>query len=218
MTFRSDGGGCVSVNNGKQRQTEGTMKSCKIDDMKNASDAFKKANPDLFGLPSDVLKNRTTEKPVISQKSRLDRLNKTEMRFYDDFYLEHKGKIIIQPPKFFELAGGGTYTPDFLFVRDDGKGVGVYEIKGGYRGPGWEQGIERFKRAAAQYDGEKFHFMLWTWNREDGEWDVEHWKSSRNLNTSLPDSQICATLVKSGVGIQTAKTSLKTKGNEDGQT
>lgn len=152
------------------------MKSCKIEDMKNASEAFKAANPVLFGLPASG--KTTTVRPVISYKSHLDKLNKTEARWLDEHGALRNGLIqhvIVQPTRFFELRGGGSYTPDFLVFQTNGF-ARVIEIKGGYRGPGWEHGIERFKRAAAQYHFYHLRFELWTWSRKDGQWDVERWK------------------------------------------
>lgn len=147
------------------------MKSCKIEDMKNASNAFKTANPHLFGAvdPQNV-KSREIE-----NKSRLDSLNKTERRFYDEILKGvDKKSVIVQPSRLFELQGGGTYTPDFLVIAD-GKAFAI-EIKGGYRGPGWEQGYERYKRAAAQWNGGWFKFCMWTWDRKANKWDCEYWK------------------------------------------
>lgn len=47
---------------------------------------------------------------------------------------------------------GDTYTPDVLMAFDRGNfAVILYEVKAGYRGPGWEQGMERFKRAKAAF-------------------------------------------------------------------
>ena len=53
------------------------------------------------------------------------------------------------------------YIPDFIVF---GPGPArVIEVKGGYRGPGAEQGYERYKRAALQYSGNgAFFFELWT--------------------------------------------------------
>lgn len=69
--------------------------------------------------------------------------------------------IASQAKGFFTLAGSvDTYTPDFIVVHDF-LPIEVWEVKGGYRGPGWEQGYERYKRAAAQYsDGKRFQFYL----------------------------------------------------------
>lgn len=147
------------------------MKSCKIEDMKNASNAFKTANPHLFG----AVDPQNVQSREIENKSRLDSLNKTERRFYDEILKGvDKKSVIVQPSRLFELQGGGTYTPDFLVISD-GKAFAI-EIKGGYRGPGWEQGYERYKRAAAQWQGDHFKFCMWTWDRKANKWDCEYWK------------------------------------------
>lgn len=68
--------------------------------------------------------------------------------------------ICAQVRNLFPLAGGGTYIPDFVVLSPHG--ARVVEVKGGYRGPGWEQGRERYKRAAAQYSGKAgVSFELW---------------------------------------------------------
>lgn len=68
--------------------------------------------------------------------------------------------ICAQVRNLFPLAGGGTYIPDFVVLSP--QGARVVEVKGGYRGPGWEQGRERYKRAAAQYSGKAgVSFELW---------------------------------------------------------
>jgi hypothetical protein len=41
---------------------------------------------------------------------------------------------------------GTRYTPDYTAITHQGE-LWHIEIKGGYRGPGWEQGYERFRRA-----------------------------------------------------------------------
>lgn len=46
---------------------------------------------------------------------------------------------------------GDRYTPDVLLAWPRGLTMTLYEVKCGYRGPGWEQGMERFKRAKAVF-------------------------------------------------------------------
>ncbi len=69
-------------------------------------------------------------------------------------------QTITQPCRLFPLAGGGSYTPDIVAWRGGFPGVLVLEVKGGYRGAGWEQGYERYKRAAAAYDCHAWRFCL----------------------------------------------------------
>lgn len=76
--------------------------------------------------------------------------------------LKDKGAHVAQQVRnLFMLDGGGMYIPDFIVF---GPGPArVIEVKGGYRGPGAEQGYERYKRAALQYSGNgAFFFELWT--------------------------------------------------------
>jgi len=48
----------------------------------------------------------------------------------------------------------------------------VVEVKGGFRGPGWEQGIERFRRARTEW-GKVFTFVLYDWDSKAKVWKVE---------------------------------------------
>lgn len=117
---------------------------------------------------------------------RVDKLNKTEARFLQELRRSMAGMMSaipeldgldiwcydIQPPRFFEFEDGDTYTPDFLLLAG-GRGQIVAEIKGGYRGPGWEQGWERFKRAAAAFGRDRGReFWLCEWRPRESRWRV----------------------------------------------
>ena len=117
---------------------------------------------------------------------RVDKLNKTEARFLQELRRSMAGQrsaipeldaldiwcYDIQPPRFFEFEDGDTYTPDFLLLAG-GRGQVVAEIKGGYRGPGWEQGWERFKRAAAAFGRDRGReFWLCEWRPRESRWRV----------------------------------------------
>lgn len=117
---------------------------------------------------------------------RADKLNKTEARFLAELRRSMAGQrsaiqeldgldiwcYDIQPPRFFEFEDGDTYTPDFLLLAG-GRGQIVAEIKGGYRGPGWEQGWERFKRAAEVFGRERGReFWLCEWKPRESRWRV----------------------------------------------
>lgn len=112
-----------------------------------------------------------------STRGRVDSLNKTERRFYESLIPElFKGQdyiVIVQPTRLFELTGGGTYTPDFLVCTNDS--IHVCEVKGQYRGPGWEQGVERYKRAAAQFNVLCIHFAMYTWMPKEQRWILSKW-------------------------------------------
>ena len=153
------------------------------------SDAVRKRNPGIF-LPESSCRQGAAEpaqeekqakgkrRSVLdSQRPRKERLNKTEARFLHwlDLHVRQRHNIIIvQPPRLLELEGGGTYTPDFIVVQP--WGLDVYEVKGGYEGPGWEQGVERYKRAAAQYDGKHMHFFMCEWTKDNG-WRIQKWQT-----------------------------------------
>ena len=118
------------------------------------------------------------------------KLNKTEARFLQELRRSMAGMTSaipeleeldvwnydIQPPRYFEFEDGDTYTPDFLLLAG-GRGQVVVEVKGGYRGAGWEQGWERFKRAAAVF-GREFgsergrEFWLCEWRPRESRWSV----------------------------------------------
>ena len=117
---------------------------------------------------------------------RVDKLNKTEARFLQELRRSMAGQrsaipeldeleiwhYDIQPPRFFEFEDGDTYTPDFLLLAG-GRGQIVAEIKGGYRGPGWEQGWERFKRAASAFGRDRGReFWLCEWRPRESRWRV----------------------------------------------
>ena len=44
---------------------------------------------------------------------------------------------------------GDRYSPDAVMWHEGH--LTIYEVKAGYRGPGWEQGTERYKRAKAEW-------------------------------------------------------------------
>jgi len=149
------------------------MKSCKIEDMKNASNAFKNANPHLFG----AVEPQKTENALPEEKTK-KKMNKTEARGFEMLKRMYKRHWIIpQPTRLFNLLGGGTYTPDFLLICVDTSDRSyVFEIKGGYKGPGYEHGMERFKRAAAQFHCAGLQFRLATWDSKTQTWQIDKWE------------------------------------------
>lgn len=82
-------------------------------------------------------------------------------------------RICQQVRNLFPLPGGNVYIPDFVLVYPNGL-MRVIECKGGYKGPGFEQGIERYKRTAQLYDSPMCRFELWTRQR-DGNVIVDVW-------------------------------------------
>lgn len=162
-----------------------------------ASADFIRRNPALFGGGRNPAKSTETPLPTSAKslsghgggnhaKSRVapvsgglrwPAMNRTEARCLAGLLEALPDHCVFaQPSRFFTLSGGGTYTPDFLVVRP-GEAVRVIEVKGGYRGPGWEQGVERYRRAALEWsDGIHFQFEMHTWDRARREWRVEPWE------------------------------------------
>lgn len=172
----------------------------RIDLAATASEATRRRNPSIFGeRPSNFAparKNSLTRdfariEPKTSNGAKFDganavsgggatkqkAMNKTEARAAQWLRLNGFACLIAQPTRLFPLAGGGTYTPDFLAWEPSGAGVWVIEVKGGYRGPGWDQGYDRYKRAALQYSppGSPWRFALLTWHARRREWTFEAW-------------------------------------------
>lgn len=129
---------------------------------------------------------RKTQQSERRMVLRVEKLNKTEARFLQELRRSMAGMTSaipeleeldvlnydIQPPRYFEFEDGDTYTPDFLLLAG-GRGQIVAEIKGGYRGPGWDQGWERFKRAAAAFGRERGReFWLCEWRPRESRWRV----------------------------------------------
>lgn len=141
------------------------------------SDSVRRLNPGLFGGPEP--QRRPAEIAHIERRTRADGLNKSETAVMQIIRRLHAGKphvLISQPSRLFELEGGGTYTPDFIVFTP--QGTVVYEVKGGYRGPGAEHGVERFKRAAAQWAGPSIVFVLAVRDKSAaGGWRMETWEN-----------------------------------------
>jgi hypothetical protein len=105
-------------------------------------------------------------------KPRVKALNKTEQRWLDTIAKTHfAGATVLPQALTLPLKDGGTYRVDFLCVYLSRYPV-VIEIKGGFKGNGWEQGIERYRRARTQWE-KVFGFELWTWEGKTKRWKVE---------------------------------------------
>jgi len=78
--------------------------------------------------------------------------NKAEAGWIEHLRRHRPDETVLPHAVTLVFRDGDRYTPDVLTVNRDGL-VTLYEVKGGYRGPGWEQGIERFKRAVAEFPG-----------------------------------------------------------------
>jgi hypothetical protein len=120
-------------------------------------------------------KSPTTQLNAVQKMER--RMTKTEARFYGHLqgeYSNEKHIIVPQPTRFFRFDNGDTYTPDFIVICDIG--IVVYEVKGGYKGAGYEQGYERYYRAKEKFESSELRitFFLVTWNRKTYQWDYEN--------------------------------------------
>lgn len=145
------------------------------------SEAFRRRNPQLFGeipTPAQVspAPSPNASRSILGERKE-KKLNKTEERCKMRLTRYYGLQVICQPTRFFQLTGGGTYTPDFLAFdsKRPEEGILVVESKGGYRGPGAEQGHERFARAAAEYDSPLFRFVKTTWRTKTHDWQDEWW-------------------------------------------
>ena len=121
------------------------------------------------------VKSPTTQLNAVQKMER--RMTKTEARFYGHLqseYANEKHLVIPQPTRFFRFDNGDTYTPDFIVICDIG--IVVYEVKGGYKGAGCEQGYERYYRAKEKFESQdlRITFFLVTWNRKTYHWDYEN--------------------------------------------
>lgn len=113
----------------------------------NVSPAVAALNPSLFGGKA---KRRTTGKTAGTKAEECAKAA-----------LEREGWTVLCQPLRLPLDAKGTYVPDLLAFRPDEPGLRVIEVKGGYRGPGYEQGYERYYRAAQTWDCPALRFELW---------------------------------------------------------
>lgn len=135
-------------------------------------DATRKNTPSVYVDRWNVAKRDTTHLNAVQKMER--RMTKTEARFYDHLkaeYAHEKHVIIPQPTRFFRFDNGDTYTPDFIVLC--ATGMLVYEVKGGYKGAGYEQGYERYFRAKEKFESYdlRITFFIVTWNRDLHQWD-----------------------------------------------
>jgi len=130
----------------------------------NASEAVRRLNPELFGAasPTEAPREAKTGTPR-GRRTKAETLaaDLASRRWPDARVLEQALRL--------PLTGGGMYTPDLLVLRQ-GQPPLCVEVKGGYRGAGWEQGYERYRRAAYEW-GPWMEFALW--ERRRGEWSME---------------------------------------------
>jgi len=122
-------------------------------------------NPPVAGPATLACKRR--------RRSPWDRCTKTERRFCEWVLAGGMGGRIpafLQPhagPRLVFPDWNDSYSPDVFVQWDDGSFT-LYEVKGGYRGPGWEQGWERFKRACSTWPS--LPLEMWEWDRKKHVW------------------------------------------------
>ena len=146
-----------------------------------------------------IAKNKTrcgrlTTQPAINikkncQQKRILSMSKCEELVLQALHEQYKdgAHIAQQVRNVFMLAGGVMYIPDFVVFRPNGV-IEIIEVKGGYRGPGYEQGEERYKSAAAQYGNKApFNFSLWRVNSKDKSIDIEQWGQYEGINETTSD-------------------------------
>ena len=124
----------------------------------NASPAFFARNsvsaPSPHPLPGGKAGNTLT-----AQKTH--KTSKCELEWLRHLRRELPDALILHQCLTLPLTGGGKYTPDIVVINPLTAGIDIWEVKGGYRGPGWEQGYERYKRAAYEWqDGSRLRFHL----------------------------------------------------------
>ena len=166
-------------------------------------DSIKRLNPQIFARPQVVAReiNEKREErgdmgkiPSAALPSKIDaknakldnapKLNKTETRFAREWLARYCAGfkecfVVPQPTRFFRLTGGGTYTPDFLVLHEEG--ASVFEVKmAGAHYAGWEQGYERYKRAALEFSRPWLSFVMATWQGKLNAWKIETWENQND--------------------------------------
>lgn len=141
---------------------------------------FRRLNPGLFGdsvLAEDVVaasEERGVRIPGPTVRS-VAKLNVSEKRVAA--LLAAQGMTVVGQALRLPLSGGGEYRPDLVAWSPGCASVLVVEVKGGYRGPGWEQGYDRYKRAALEWDGAPLVFVRF--ERDGSRWRRIYWSEER---------------------------------------
>ena len=140
----------------------------------HASDATRRLNPDVW--PCDaVVQARAESEPTRrapgTPRPLDERLTKAERRWMSDIATQaapYRDAPLILPQVTLRFWDGTSYTIDFLVVWLD-RAPTCVEVKGGYRGPGWEQGYERYRRARDAWTA----FAWELWELREGAWRCE---------------------------------------------
>jgi len=93
----------------------------------------------------------------------------------------HKGMIRqwLDQAVTLRFADGTSYRPDYTAITPQGE-LWHIEVKGGYRGPGWEQGYERFRRARDVFQGPGVRLIMVTKGKTG--WKIEGVDPEISLN------------------------------------
>lgn len=130
------------------------------------------------------MKVRVTEG---ARRRRTLKMTRAEQAVYEILGKGGYETVAQQVRNLFMLDGGGMYIPDFIAFAPGQPALAV-EVKGGYRGPGAEQGYERYRRAALQYSGRGcFAFELWTVRGGNVE-SIERWEEPANAAGVRPQN------------------------------
>ena len=141
---------------------------------------FRRLNPGLFGgvaaaenaVSEAVARGLPAPGPAVRSVARL---NVSETRVAA--LLAAQGMVVVGQALRLPLAGGGEYRPDLVAWSPGCASLLVVEVKGGYRGPGWEQGYDRYKRAALEWDGAPLVFVRF--ERDGSRWRRIYWSNER---------------------------------------
>ena len=107
------------------------------------------------------------------KRSQGRKLNATEARCKLALMVKYPTAIILSQALQLAFEDGTSYRPDFMvkFPHCEDEDPLLVEVKGGYKGPGWEQGTERYRRAKDVF-GKWFGFEMWTWKSKEKRWEV----------------------------------------------
>jgi hypothetical protein len=128
------------------------------------------AENDAAKLPAPAIPPRLPEKPC-RQSGR--RKTKAEMAFAAILAAwRHKGLIRqwLEQAVTLRFSDGTSYRPDYTAITHQGE-IWHIEVKGGYRGWGWEQGYERFRRARDVFQCPGVRLVLATKSKNG--WKIE---------------------------------------------
>lgn len=135
---------------------------------KNASNAFLARNNNVAGKPHTINGGKCEN---VAEARKTHKTSKAEIEWVRHLERIKPDAVILHQALTLPLTGGGRYTPDILLIDPEKPGFDIWEVKGGYHGPGWEQGIERYRRAAFEWSSALMRFHIAS--KKKGVWKVE---------------------------------------------